>query len=102
MSKKYYEVEFTIFMGAWGEDEDEAYEIARRRVLDAKDNLNDLLTNYDECVTESKGDCDYDDPDAPALCDQCGEPCHNQEICPELEDHSSPNPDGEGPYVEEI
>ena len=64
MSKKYYTVEFNIVMGAWGENKDEAYATARRRVEEA-DNIKDLLWNYDDCVHESDGDWDYDDPDAP-------------------------------------
>ena len=64
MSKKYYNVEFNIAIGAWGEDEDEAYEIARRR-LESENNILDLIWNYDDCVHEAEGDWDYDDPDAP-------------------------------------
>ena len=76
MSKKYYSVEFNVFMAAWAENEDEAYDIARRRVIDAKDNLDDLLVNYDDCVTEVESDWDYDDPDAP----KCHYVCHNCNI----------------------
>lgn len=64
MSKKYYNVEFNIVIGAWGENEDEAYDTARRR-LESENNILDLIWNYDDCVNESEGDWDYDDPDAP-------------------------------------
>lgn len=32
--KKYYTVEFTIVMGAWGENEDEAYEELMNELLE--------------------------------------------------------------------
>lgn len=64
MSKKYYSVEFNIAIGAWGENEDEAYDIALRR-LESENNILDLIWNYDDCVHEVEGDWDYDDPDAP-------------------------------------
>lgn len=66
MTKKYYSVEFNIAIGAWGEDENEAYETACARVKGVS-HLSDLIWNYDDCVTEAEGDWDYDDPDAPEM-----------------------------------
>ncbi len=43
-TKKYYDVEFNIATGVWAENEDEAYEIARRR-LESTSNVLDLVWN---------------------------------------------------------
>lgn len=66
--KKYYDVEFTIVESVWAENEDEAYTIARRRLMSV-DNPLDLMWNYDDCVTESDNP-DWEDPDAPKSDDE--------------------------------